>query len=90
MQVAGQVDPQLVDVGPSVARFKVRLQPGERLSSLETRTRDLQRELALATEPIVDNLPGTNYVGIDSPRPRPRPAPFGPFSRAWRSPRGTA
>lgn len=76
VQVAGQVDPQLVDVGPSVVRFKVRLQPGERLAALESRSRDLMRELALPTDPIIDNLPGTNFVSIDLPRPRPRPAPL--------------
>jgi DNA segregation ATPase FtsK/SpoIIIE-like protein len=37
------------------------------------------RELALAKEPIVDNLPGTNFVSIDLPRPSPRPAFLLPF-----------
>lgn len=68
IKVAGGIDPALAEVGPSVIRFKVRLQPGERVGTLESRARDLMRELALEKEPIIGNLPGTIYVSIDLPR----------------------
>jgi hypothetical protein len=65
---ASAVDPDLVDAGPTVYRFKVRLRPGEKVSSIQSRTEDLMRELKLSSEPIVDNLPGTNLIYIDLPR----------------------
>lgn len=88
IKVAGQVDPSVADIGPSVIRYKVRLQTGERVATLESRARDLMRELALENEPIIDNLPGTTYVGIDLPRPRPRPAPLRPVLDAFVRPSG--
>ena len=66
------------DVGPSVVRFKVRLRPGEKLSRLQTIAADLQRELAITAVPLVDNILGTNYVGIDLPRPEPEAIPLLP------------
>jgi len=65
------VDPELADVGPSIVRFKVRLRPGEQLSKLQRTADDLARELALTSVPIIDNVLGTRYVGIDLPRPEP-------------------
>jgi hypothetical protein len=65
------VDPMVADVGPSVVRFKVRLRPGEQLIRLQRTANDLARELALTSVPLIDNVLGSNYVGIDLPRPQP-------------------
>ena len=77
--LAAPVDPAQADVGPSIVRYKLRLKVGERVTSLQSRARDLMRELATDKEPIIDNLPNTNYVYIDLPRPRPQAALFRPY-----------
>lgn len=74
-----EVDPNLADVGPSIVRYKVRLKVGERVSTLQNRARDLMRELAAEKEPIIDNLPNTQFVYIDLPRPERQPALFRPL-----------
>lgn len=63
------VSPQKAEVGPSIVRFKVRMKPGERLSKIQKIAEDLQRELATDTVPLVDNVSGESFVGIDLPRP---------------------
>lgn len=78
VSLAEAVDPELADSGPSIIRYKVRLRPGERVSSIQGRTRDLMRELAIEKEPMVDNLAGTNYVYIDLPRQNRRKAHLRP------------
>ncbi|MDW8215567.1 MAG: DNA translocase FtsK, partial [Roseiflexaceae bacterium] len=60
------------DIGPGVVRFKIRLRPGEKLSRLQSIASDLQRELALMAPPLIDNVRGTNFVGIDLPHPQPQ------------------
>lgn len=60
------------DIGPGVVRFKIRLRPGEKLSRLLSIASDLQRELALMAPPLIDNVRGTNFVGIDLPHPQPQ------------------
>lgn len=65
------IDVTVADIGPSVVRFKVRLRPGEQLSKLQRIAPDLARELALTSVPLIDNVPATNYVGVDLPRPQP-------------------
>jgi hypothetical protein len=62
------IDPDSIDVGPNVVRFKIRLAAGEKQSSLEQRTEDIAREMAFEKEPIVQRLPGTEYVALDVPR----------------------
>ena len=66
------IEPEKADIGPSVVRFKVRLRPGEKLNRLQAIATDLQRELALTAVPLVDNVLGTTFVGIDLPRPEPQ------------------
>lgn len=68
VSLRGAIDPNLVEVGPSVIRFKARLQPGEKVSDVQRRTKDLMRELKLSKKPMVDNLPGTDLIYIDLPR----------------------
>ena len=62
------IDPDGIDLGPNVVRFKIRLAPGEKQNSLEQRTEDVAREMAFEKEPIVQRLPGTEYVALDVPR----------------------
>lgn len=62
------IDPDDIEVGPNVVRFKIRLAPGEKQSSLEQRTEDIAREMAFEKEPIVQRLPGTEYIALDVPR----------------------
>jgi hypothetical protein len=68
VSLRGAINPDLVEVGPSVIRFKARLQPGEKVSDVQRRTKDLMRELKLQKKPMVDNLPGTDLIYIDLPR----------------------
>ena len=65
------VDPALADIGPSIVRFKLRLRSGEQLNKLQRTANDLARELALTSIPLIENVLGTNYVGIDLPNPKP-------------------
>jgi len=65
------IETDKADIGPSIVRFKVRLRPGEKLSRLQVIAADLQRELALTAVPLIDNVLGTTYVGIDVPRLEP-------------------
>lgn len=72
------IDLQQVDIGPSVVRFKIELYPGERGNRLQTIAGDLQRVLALTAAPIIDNVRGTKYIGIDLPHPQPMAVPLLP------------
>jgi hypothetical protein len=62
------IDPDDIEVGPNVVRFKIRLAPGEKQNSLEQRTKDIAREMAFEKEPIIHRLPGTEYIALDIPR----------------------
>lgn len=72
------IEPDKADVGPGVVRFKLRLRPGEKLNRLQNTAVDLQRELALMSPPLIDNVHGTNYAGIDLPHPEPETLPLLP------------
>jgi hypothetical protein len=63
-----RLDPNDVDVGPNVIRYKVKLQPGEKQNRLERRAEDLARQLALPTLPVIRRVPNTQFVGIDVAR----------------------
>ncbi len=62
------IDPDIVDVGPNIIRYKVELGPSEKQSAIESRTEDIARQMAFEHEPIVHRLPGTEYIAIDVPR----------------------
>lgn len=62
------IDPDDIEVGPNVVRFKIKLAPGEKQQSLEQRTEDIAREMAFEKEPIVQRLAGTEYIALDVPR----------------------
>lgn len=72
------IDLRQVDIGPSIVRFKVELYPGERGSRLQNIAGDLQRVLALTAVPLIDNVRGTKYIGIDLPHPQPTAVPLLP------------
>ncbi|MUV56069.1 DNA translocase FtsK [Halogeometricum sp. CBA1124] len=62
------IDPDEVEVGPNIIRFKVQLAPGERQQKIEQRSEDIAREMALENEPIIHRLPNTRFIAIDVPR----------------------
>lgn len=63
------IDSEIVDIGPSILRYKVRLRPPEKDKRLQNIASDLARELALHDVPLIERLPGTQYMTIDIPRP---------------------
>ena len=68
---ARTVDPEYADIGSSIVRLKVELRPGEKLSRVQGIAVDLQRSLELDTVPIVENVSGTRFIGVDLPHPNP-------------------
>ncbi len=62
------INPADADIGPSVVRFKFRLKPNQQLKRLKAMIDDLARDLKLERPPFIDNVPGTDFVGIDIPR----------------------
>ena len=72
-KLANYIDPSIADEGPSVIRHKISLQTNSKLSALQARSQDIMRELSLLQEPMIDNLPGTNFVYIDIPHPNRHP-----------------
>lgn len=62
------IDPEEVEVGPNIVRFKVLLAPGERQQKIEQRSEDIAREMALENEPIIHRLPNTRFIAVDVPR----------------------
>lgn len=63
-----EIDPEKVEVGPNIVRYKIKLGPAEKQSSLESRTEDIARQMAFEREPIIHRLPGTEYIAMDVPR----------------------
>lgn len=63
-----RIDPNAVEVGPNLVRYKVELAGGQKQGPIETRAEDIARELALEQESYIHRLPGTKYVAIDVPR----------------------
>jgi hypothetical protein len=70
------IDPNRVEVGPNLVRFKVDLARGQKQGPLESRAEDIARELALEQEPFIHRLPGTSYVAVDIPRKEPAVVPI--------------
>lgn len=73
------IDPAVADVGPSIVRFKLRLGANETLKKAQGVATDLARDLALEKTPIIANVLGTTYVGVDIPREQPRVIELGPL-----------
>lgn len=85
-----ELDPEKAQVGPSVIRYRVRLKPGAKVATLRSRAEDIGRELACRTTPLIDNIAGEHYVGIDLERPRRQVIPLLPAIEALPVPRGLA
>lgn len=74
--IAG-VDTERTQIGARFVRYWVRLQPpAGRLSDLQKYAGDIARELGSMTVPLIDNIPGERYVGIDLPRDEPETVPL--------------
>jgi len=77
-----ELDPDKAQVGPSVIRYRVRLKSGAKVATLRSRAEDIGRELACRTTPLIDNIAGENYVGVDLERPRRQVIPLLPALEA--------
>ncbi len=64
-----EIDPEIVEVGPSVLRYKIALAPGEQGEKLRRQAENIARQLAAESIPVVDRLPGTNFMYLDLARP---------------------
>jgi hypothetical protein len=64
-----EIDPENVDIGPSVLRYKIKLGPGEEAARLRKKAEDIARQLAATSIPIIGFLPGTHYEYLDLARP---------------------
>ena len=62
------IDPDEIEVGPNLVRYKVELGAGQKQGPLESRAEDIAREMAMEREPYIHRLPGTNFVAVDVPR----------------------
>ena len=76
---AEEIIPDDVEIGPTVLRFKVKLQEGERLASVQNAIGDIGRELESHGTPSVGNIPSTNAIYIDVPRLDREIIPFDSF-----------
>lgn len=74
-----EIDPEIVDVGPSIIRYKVRLAPGEQGEKLRRNAENIARQLAADSVPMIDRLPGTHYMYIDLGRPDREVVPLEPL-----------
>lgn len=77
-----EIDPSMVDVGPSVLRYKIKLAPGEEAARLRKKAEDIARQLAATTIPIIGFLPGTHYEYLDLARPDRQTVELEPVLRA--------
>jgi hypothetical protein len=74
-----EIDPDNVDVGPSVLRYKLKLAPGEDSARLRKQAENIARQLAATSIPIIGFLPGTHYEYLDLPRADRQIVPFEPI-----------
>lgn len=73
------VDTERTQVGPRVIRYWVKLQPpAGRLAEVQKFAIDLAREMSSKSVPIIDNIPGQPYIGIDLARENPQNVPIAP------------
>jgi DNA segregation ATPase FtsK/SpoIIIE, S-DNA-T family len=73
------VDIEKTQIGPRVVRYWVKLQPpAGRLAEVQKYAVDLARELGSKSIPLIDNIPGERYIGIDLAREQPQFMPFAP------------
>ncbi|HEU5089111.1 MAG TPA: DNA translocase FtsK, partial [Roseiflexaceae bacterium] len=65
------INPADADVGPSIVRFKFRLNGNESIKKVQAAAVDLARDLAVIRTPFIDNVLGSHFVGVDLPREHP-------------------
>lgn len=73
-----EIEPEQVEIGPSVLRFKLKLAPGEDSAKLRRQADNIARQLAATSVPIMGFLPGTNYEYLDLARPDRQVVPLEP------------
>ena len=71
--------------GPTVIRFSLELEEGEKLSKIQSRIDDITRELGAPKTVNVANVPGTFRVCFDVPKSERVPIPLSSFSQEKRS-----
>ncbi|QEH36465.1 FtsK-like domain-containing protein [Aquisphaera giovannonii] len=64
-----EIDPEKVDIGPSILRYKIKLAPGEDSARLRRQAENIARQLAASSVPIIGFLIGTNFEYLDLARP---------------------
>lgn len=74
-----EINPDHVDVGPSVLRYKIKLAPGEEAGKLRRQAENIARQLAATSIPIIGFLPGTNFEYLDLARPDRQVVPLEPL-----------
>jgi DNA segregation ATPase FtsK/SpoIIIE-like protein len=74
-----EIDPDAVDIGPSVLRYKIKLAPGEDSARLRKQAENIARQLAATSVPIIGFLPGTHFEYLDLPRPDRQKVPLDPL-----------
>lgn len=63
------VDAERTQIGPRIVRYWVKLQPpAGRLNEVQKYAADIARELGSKSVPLIDNIPGEKYIGIDLAR----------------------
>ena len=68
-----EVNTQRTQIGARFVRYWVRLQPpAGRVSDLQKYANDIARELGTMSVPLIDNIPGERFVGVDLPRTEPQ------------------
>lgn len=68
-----EVNVQRTQMGARFIRYWVRLQPpAGRLSDLQKYASDIARELGTISVPLIDNIPGEQFAGVDLPRIEPK------------------
>ena len=67
-----EIDANAAQAGPMFVRFKIRVGAKAKLSALQSRAKDIGRELATQAAPFIDNVPGENFIGIDIVHPFPK------------------
>ena len=74
-----EVNMEKSQIGSRFVRYWVKLQPpAGRLSEVQRYAEDIARELGSKTVPLIDNIPGERYIGIDLAREEPDIIPLAP------------
>lgn len=67
-----EVNTEHTQIGARFVRYWVRLQPpAGRVSDLQKYANDIARELGTISVPLIGNIPGKRFVGVDLPRAEP-------------------